>query len=216
MGGARGVSWGLKASLSSAWSGGWGGVAAPSLPPFPLALWLSLAGHAVQRILVERCMRGPRGRRCVVWSVGFLSDGTIVSADSAGRLQFWDSETGTLRQTHPLSSAAVLSLAVSEVGEAVGRHSGFVRGGGRRGRGRPQRAAGGSLGAKVLSQPPARPPPSLRRRRTASSWAPRRGRCSSSSGCRLRWGALSTGGCRPSPFTTTPMMCGQWRTPRQP
>ncbi|KAJ6652485.1 hypothetical protein lerEdw1_011455 [Lerista edwardsae] len=77
------------------------------------------SGHAVQRILVDRRTRGPRSRRCAVWSVGFLSDGTIVSADSAGKLQFWDSETGTLRQTHPLSSSAVLSLAVSEEEDSI-------------------------------------------------------------------------------------------------
>ncbi|XP_066493111.1 U3 small nucleolar RNA-associated protein 4 homolog isoform X2 [Tiliqua scincoides] len=77
------------------------------------------SGHAVQRILVDRRARGFRNRECVVWSVGFLSDGTIISADSAGKLQFWNSETGTLRQTHPLSSSAVLSLAVSEKEDSI-------------------------------------------------------------------------------------------------
>lgn len=62
-----------------------------------------------------------------MWSVAFLSDGTIISADSSGKVQFWDSEMGTLLQTSVVSSSAVLSLAVSEVGGWSS--SGFVGGG---------------------------------------------------------------------------------------
>lgn len=53
-----------------------------------------------------------------MWSVAFLSDGSVVSADSAGKVQFWDSEMGTLLRTHTVSSSAVLSLAVSEVSDS--------------------------------------------------------------------------------------------------
>ncbi|XP_053126642.1 U3 small nucleolar RNA-associated protein 4 homolog [Hemicordylus capensis] len=72
------------------------------------------SGHALQCILVDRRFQKSRSRECVVWSVAFLSDGTIVSADSAGKVQFWGSELGTLLHTYPVSSSAVLSLAVSE------------------------------------------------------------------------------------------------------
>ncbi|XP_077167007.1 U3 small nucleolar RNA-associated protein 4 homolog [Paroedura picta] len=77
------------------------------------------SGHAVQRLLVDRRLTGFRARECVVWSVLFLSDGTIVSADSSGKVQFWDSEMGTLLQTSVLSSSAVLSLAASEAEDSI-------------------------------------------------------------------------------------------------
>lgn len=63
-------------------------------------------------------MQGPSSQKCLVWGLAFLSDGTVVSVDSAGKVQFWDSATGTLLSKHPISKAAVLSVAVAEVGES--------------------------------------------------------------------------------------------------
>nr|XP_056718392.1 U3 small nucleolar RNA-associated protein 4 homolog [Euleptes europaea] len=77
------------------------------------------SGHAVQRLIVDRRLKGSHTRECVVWSVAFLSDGTIVSADSSGKVQFWDSEMGTLLQTSVVSNSAVLSLAVSEAEDSI-------------------------------------------------------------------------------------------------
>ena len=57
-------------------------------------------------------------RECIVWSIAFLSSGTVVTSDSFGRVQFWDWEQGTLLESHTVSTSAVLSLAVSEVGES--------------------------------------------------------------------------------------------------
>lgn len=56
-------------------------------------------------------------RECVVWAIALLSSGTVVSADSFGRVQFWDWQQGTLAESHTVSTSAALSLAVSEVGE---------------------------------------------------------------------------------------------------
>ncbi|XP_034973722.2 U3 small nucleolar RNA-associated protein 4 homolog [Zootoca vivipara] len=87
------------------------------------------SGHAVQRILVDRCFNGSRKRSpVVVWDILFLSDGTIVSADSAGKVQFWDSEMGTLLWSHPVSKSAVLCLAGSEAEDSivVGTSEGMV------------------------------------------------------------------------------------------
>ena len=56
-------------------------------------------------------------RECVIWSIAFLSSGTVVTSDSFGRVQFWEWERGTLLESHTVSTSAVLSLAVSEVGE---------------------------------------------------------------------------------------------------
>lgn len=55
-------------------------------------------------------------RECIVWSIAFLSSGTVVTSDSFGRVQFWDWERGTLLESHTVSTSAVLSLSVSEVG----------------------------------------------------------------------------------------------------
>lgn len=51
----------------------------------------------------------------VVWSVAFLSDSTVVSGDSAGKVQFWDGFTGTLFRTHLVTKWDVLVLSVSQV-----------------------------------------------------------------------------------------------------
>ncbi|XP_030060506.1 U3 small nucleolar RNA-associated protein 4 homolog [Microcaecilia unicolor] len=71
-------------------------------------------GHAVRRIAVDRSKMGMQNRECVVWGVAFLSSGTLVSADSAGKVQFWDSEKGTLIQTHQVTNVDVLALSVSQ------------------------------------------------------------------------------------------------------
>ncbi|XP_036391319.1 U3 small nucleolar RNA-associated protein 4 homolog [Megalops cyprinoides] len=71
-------------------------------------------GRAVRRMLVDRGPAGRRGRECAVWGVAFLSDGTVVSGDSAGKVQFWDGRVGTLIRTHPVSKWDVLTLSVSQ------------------------------------------------------------------------------------------------------
>jgi U3 small nucleolar RNA-associated protein 4 len=50
-----------------------------------------------------------------VWKLLFLSDGTVVSGDSLGHVQFWDGHTGTLLQGFDQNDckADVLDLAVS-------------------------------------------------------------------------------------------------------
>ncbi|XP_062817577.1 U3 small nucleolar RNA-associated protein 4 homolog [Anolis carolinensis] len=86
------------------------------------------SGHCTQQIHVERRLQAPQGQSCVVWGLAFLSDGTVVSADSAGKVQFWDSEMGTLLSKHPVSKAAALCVAVSEAGDSlvVGTSEGTV------------------------------------------------------------------------------------------
>ncbi|XP_039186789.1 U3 small nucleolar RNA-associated protein 4 homolog [Crotalus tigris] len=85
-------------------------------------------GHVSQRILVERCLQAPPSQKCLVWGLAFLSDGTVVSVDSAGKVQFWDSVMGTLLSKHPISKAAVLSVAVAEAEDSmvVGTSEGMV------------------------------------------------------------------------------------------
>uniref|UniRef100_A0A6Q2YNC7 UTP4 small subunit processome component n=1 Tax=Esox lucius TaxID=8010 RepID=A0A6Q2YNC7_ESOLU len=57
---------------------------------------------------------GCKSRETVVWTVVFLSDHTIFSSDSAGKVQVWDGHTGTLVKTHQLTKWDVLALSVSK------------------------------------------------------------------------------------------------------
>ncbi|XP_013871116.1 U3 small nucleolar RNA-associated protein 4 homolog [Austrofundulus limnaeus] len=70
-------------------------------------------GHATHRLLVERGAGASKSQEVVVWSVVFLSNGTIISGDSAGKVQVWDSFTGTLLRTHLVTKWDVLVLSVS-------------------------------------------------------------------------------------------------------
>uniref|UniRef100_A0A4W3GDL2 UTP4 small subunit processome component n=1 Tax=Callorhinchus milii TaxID=7868 RepID=A0A4W3GDL2_CALMI len=76
---------------------------------------------------VDRRISSQRNRECVVWSVLFLSD-SIVSADSTGKVQLWDWQTGTLLNTHHVTKCDALSLAVNPAEDsiAVGTSEGTV------------------------------------------------------------------------------------------
>ncbi|XP_030781389.1 U3 small nucleolar RNA-associated protein 4 homolog isoform X2 [Rhinopithecus roxellana] len=72
------------------------------------------SGSAVHKMIVDRQYMGVSKRKCIVWGVAFLSDGTVISVDSAGKVQFWDSATGTLVKSHLIANADVQSIAVAE------------------------------------------------------------------------------------------------------
>ena len=76
---------------------------------------LFLPGSAIGKMLVDRQYMGVSKRKCIIWGVAFLSDGTVISVDSAGKVQIWDSATGTLVKNHLVSNADVQSIAVSDV-----------------------------------------------------------------------------------------------------
>lgn len=54
-----------------------------------------------------------------MWDLLFLPDGTLVSADSEGAVQFWDGATGTLLRRFAQHQADVLRLAAAPDGRAV-------------------------------------------------------------------------------------------------
>lgn len=74
------------------------------------------SGHAVQRIIVDRraIKTHNSSRECLVWSLHFLACHMIVSADSSGKVQFWDSNKGTLVQSQIVTNSDILALAVAE------------------------------------------------------------------------------------------------------
>lgn len=71
-------------------------------------------GHATHRMLVERSVGAAKNREVVVWSLVFLSNNTIISGDSAGKVQIWDSVTGTLVRNHFITKWDVLALSVDQ------------------------------------------------------------------------------------------------------
>ncbi|XP_077372465.1 U3 small nucleolar RNA-associated protein 4 homolog [Festucalex cinctus] len=71
-------------------------------------------GHSTHRMLVERGVGASKSREVVVWSVVFLSNHTIISGDSAGKVQLWDGITGTLVHTHLVTKWDVLALSLSQ------------------------------------------------------------------------------------------------------
>lgn len=78
-----------------------------------ISVFDSKSGSAIGKMLVDRQYMGVSKRKCIIWGVAFLSDGTVISVDSAGKVQIWDSATGTLVKNHLVSNADVQSIAVS-------------------------------------------------------------------------------------------------------
>lgn len=68
---------------------------------------------------MERGAGAWKNREVVVWGLVFLSDHTVVSGDSAGKVQFWDGHTGTLTRSHPVSKWDVLALSASPVSQSA-------------------------------------------------------------------------------------------------
>ncbi len=73
-------------------------------------------GHSAYRMTLES--RNSL-RPTMVWCLRVLPDGTLVSGDSLGSVQFWDGATGTLQQSVALHSADVLALEATAQGDTV-------------------------------------------------------------------------------------------------
>ena len=72
-------------------------------------------GRCVLRITLDEY----KPRTTLVWDLKFLNDTTIISADSLGKIQLWNSKHGTLRQSFQLHLADVLTLAVNEEEDTI-------------------------------------------------------------------------------------------------
>ncbi|KAI0690679.1 WD40-repeat-containing domain protein [Cytidiella melzeri] len=80
-----------------------------------LRKWDVASGRVTDRMGTDKT----RGERTLVWAVGTLCDGTIVSGDSLGMVKFWDSRTCTQLHSFQAHGADVLSLTISPEGTAV-------------------------------------------------------------------------------------------------
>ncbi|WOL18945.1 U3 small nucleolar RNA-associated protein [Canna indica] len=72
--------------------------------------WDATSFHETYRITVGLGGLGSGPELCV-WSLLFLRCGTLVSGDSTGSVQFWDSSHGTLLQSHTYHNGDVNALA---------------------------------------------------------------------------------------------------------
>ncbi|XP_044509908.1 WD repeat-containing protein PCN [Mangifera indica] len=80
--------------------------------------WNAKLGIEIYRITVGVGGLGSGPDLCI-WSLLFLRHGTLVSADSAGSVQFWDSEHGTLLQAHSFHKGDVNALAAAPSNKSV-------------------------------------------------------------------------------------------------
>ncbi|KIY51389.1 WD40 repeat-like protein [Fistulina hepatica ATCC 64428] len=80
-----------------------------------LRKWDVSSGRVVDRMGTDKV----RGERTLVWTVGVLGDGTMVSGDSLGMVKFWDHRTCTQLQTFQGHSADVLCMAIGPDGRSV-------------------------------------------------------------------------------------------------
>ena len=76
-------------------------------------VWDARSGRCTYRMTTDKI----KGEHTLVWSVGVLADGTMISGDSMGLVKFWDSKMGTQLQSLQASKADVLCLAIGPVGE---------------------------------------------------------------------------------------------------
>ncbi|XP_014505120.1 U3 small nucleolar RNA-associated protein 4 homolog [Vigna radiata var. radiata] len=74
--------------------------------------WNATLGNEVYRITAGLGGLGS-GQELCIWSLLSLRNGTLVSADSSGSVQFWDSQHGTLLQAHSLHKGHVFALAAA-------------------------------------------------------------------------------------------------------
>ncbi|KAL2529513.1 Transducin family protein/WD-40 repeat family protein [Forsythia ovata] len=72
--------------------------------------WDAKLAHEIYRITVGLGGLGSGTELCI-WSLLVLRSGTIVSADSSGNVQFWDSQFGTLLQAHSYHKGDANALA---------------------------------------------------------------------------------------------------------
>ncbi|XP_026738106.1 U3 small nucleolar RNA-associated protein 4 homolog [Trichoplusia ni] len=74
-----------------------------------IRVWNAETGHAITRMCVLR-----KKKQIIVWCLAILSDNTVVSGDSQGKLIFWDSKIGDQIESYSTHKADVLSIAVSD------------------------------------------------------------------------------------------------------
>lgn len=97
--------------LSVTWSSDAGRIYSGSSDGF-IRCWDAKLSQEIYRITVGLGGLGSGSELCI-WSLLALRCGTLVSADSTGSVQFWDSQHGTLLQAHSSHKGDVNALAAA-------------------------------------------------------------------------------------------------------
>ncbi|XP_059613505.1 U3 small nucleolar RNA-associated protein 4 homolog [Phlebotomus argentipes] len=74
-------------------------------------VWNVQNGHALHRMTLVRV---EKRKEIVVWAIEYLPDDVVVSADSSGKITFWDSKLGCQTESYQALKADALCLAKSE------------------------------------------------------------------------------------------------------
>ncbi|GAA0186765.1 hypothetical protein LIER_34053 [Lithospermum erythrorhizon] len=98
-------------TLSVAWSTDASKIFSGSSDGF-IRCWDAKLGHEAYRVTVGLGGQG-NGPELCIWSLLALRDGTLVSGDSTGSVQFWDSRLGTLLNVHSCHRGDVNALAAA-------------------------------------------------------------------------------------------------------
>ncbi|KAL4068329.1 WD40-repeat-containing domain protein [Scleroderma yunnanense] len=80
-----------------------------------LRKWDVKTGRSIDRMITDKM----KGEKTLVWTLGVLADGTIISGDSLGIVKFWDSMTCTQLQSFTAHGADILCLAIGPEGSTV-------------------------------------------------------------------------------------------------
>ncbi|KAG9314637.1 WD40 repeat-like protein [Chiua virens] len=80
-----------------------------------LRKWDISTGRPTDRMVTDKV----KGDRTLVWTVGVLADGTVISGDSLGTVKFWDPLTCTQTHSFPAHGADVLCLTIGLDGTTV-------------------------------------------------------------------------------------------------
>ncbi|KAH8100539.1 WD40 repeat-like protein [Cristinia sonorae] len=80
-----------------------------------LRKWDVASGRVLDRMATDK----NKGERTLVWTVGALGDGTIISGDSLGVVKFWDPKTCTQMHSFQAHNADVLCMTISPEGSAI-------------------------------------------------------------------------------------------------
>ncbi|XP_050351398.1 U3 small nucleolar RNA-associated protein 4 homolog [Nymphalis io] len=74
-----------------------------------IRVWNVETGQATCRMSVSR-----KAKETIVWCLAVLSDNTVISGDSLGRLTFWDGNLGDQIESYKCHKSNILSIAVSD------------------------------------------------------------------------------------------------------
>lgn len=76
-----------------------------------IRIWNVATGHAIHKMSTGRT---EKNKETIVWTLQVLSDFTIISGDSRGKLTFWDGKMGSQIESAQPSKADIFTIAVND------------------------------------------------------------------------------------------------------